>query len=295
MPALLTLRFTDRPARRFVLQDDRAYVAGRAADCDLRADDSRVSRHHARWERRGGAWRVTDLASKNGLRIDGRPVTETEELPERCWLSLGGLLARFEPLSREELRALEEDDLERWRTTLELRRNLDPSAGLPRLLDQVLESVLRVSGADRAWLLLAGTDGGLEVAAAAGGEAADGAVPGGFAGSTAAVERALSGGGAVATCDALDDAVLGSRPSVSGEGIRALVCVPLEAPDRVLGVIYADSRIPGSAFTELDVEILQALAGQAALALAVAQLSREAEGLAGEIPTLWSREAPVER
>ncbi len=44
--------------------------------------------------------------------------------------------------------------------------------------------------------------------------------------------------------------------------------------------MYADSRRPGSAFTELDLEILEALAEQAGLAVAVARLQGELVGLA---------------
>lgn len=292
MPALLTLRFADRPARRLVLDDGGAYVFGRAADCDLRADDDRVSRRHARLEHRAGRWRLSDLGSKNGLRVEGRLVPASAELPERCWLSLGGLLARFESIGAAELRALGESDRDRWETSLELRRSLDPAAGLPRLLDQILDSVLRLSGAERAYVLLDGAGGALEVAAVAGAAAADGPAAG-FPGSAGAVERARSGGGPVATCDVLDDAVLGARPSVSSEGIRALVCVPLEAPEGSLGVIYADSRVPGSAFTELDVELLEAFAGQAALAITAARLARETEDLFAEVPTAWPPPPPA--
>lgn len=294
MPALLTLRFADRPARRFALEDGRVYVAGRAADCELRADDERVSRRHVRFERRGGRWRATDLGSKNGLRIDGTPVSGVQELPERCWLSLGGLLARFEEVDAAGLRAREEHDRERWQTTLELRRELDPAAGLPRLLDQVLASVLRLSGAERAYVLLAGADGAVEVAATAG--ATGGEAPAEeFSGSAGAVERVFAGAGPMVTCDARDDALLGARPSVTSEAIRALVCVPLrlseDPPEGPQGVIYADSRVPGSAFTELDVELLEAFAGQAALAITAARISRETEDLFAEVPTRW-RDAP---
>lgn len=305
MPALLTLRFADRPARRFTLEDGSSYLAGRATECDLRAEDDRVSRRHARFEHRDGRWRVTHLGSKNGLRVDGRPVAAAVELPERCWLSLGGLLARFERMGAAELQALAKHDRERWQTSLELRRALDPAVGLPRLLDQVLESVLRLSGAERAYVLLSG-GGGLEVAAAVGAPppapsapvgsgSGQGLAAGGFPGSAGAVERALSGARSVVTSDAQDDAVLAARPSVSAEGIRALVCVPLqlphEPPGEALGVIYADSRVPGSSFTELDVELLEAFAGQAALAITVARLSRETEDLLAEVPTTW-RGAP---
>lgn len=284
MPAQLTIRFVDRPARRFTLAETAGYDAGRGDGCALRVDDDRVSRRHAHFAYLDGAWRVTDLGSKNGLRVDGEPVAGATELPDRCWLSLGGVLARFEHLSDADLRDRAERDRERRETGLELQRGFDPARGLARLLAQVLDSVLRLAAAERGFVLLAGRDGALEVAAAAGEEpVAGGSRP--FAGSAGAVERALAERRPVVTCDAREDLVLASRPSIADDGIRALVCLPLEVPEGILGAVYADSRAPGSTFTELDVEILEALTAQAALAVAVARLSREAEHLAGDLPT----------
>lgn len=301
MPAHLTLRFSDRPAYRYTLEDGGEYLAGRSDECPLKVDDTRVSRRHARFAQRDGRWWVTDLESKNGVRIDGREVAGSAALPDACWMSLGGLVARFERLGEEEARARAERDRVRWQTGVRLREQLDPEAGLERLLAQLLDSVLRLSGAERGFVVLARPDarsgalsgeGGegseapdeLEVAATAG-VAAEDLGRAEFAGSVGAVQHALASGRPVVTTDAQDDALLGSRPSVAMGGIRALVCVPLEVPGRGTGVVYADSRTPGSAFTRLDVEILQALTSHAAIALAVAGISREVEGIAGELPT----------
>lgn len=290
MPAHLTLRFADRPAHRFSLDEGAEYVAGRSDACALRIDDTRVSRRHARFSEQGGRWSVADLASKNGIRVDGQPIDGAAVLPAPCWLSLGGLICRFERLSAEEARSRAERDRVRWETSLELPRRLDPEAGLERLLEQLLDSVLRLTGAERAFVVLSRPGGGLEVAATAG-VAAEDLAGAEFAGSVGAVERALATGRPVVTADAQDDAVLGARPSVAAASIRALVCVPLELSGGGTGALYADSRAPGSVFTGLDVEILQALSSHAALALAVAGLSREADGLAGELPTTARREA----
>ena len=48
MPARLTVYPPDQPSRQFRLDPDRGYLLGRAADCDLRIEDPRLSRHHAR-------------------------------------------------------------------------------------------------------------------------------------------------------------------------------------------------------------------------------------------------------
>jgi two-component system response regulator HydG len=49
--------------------------------------------------------------------------------------------------------------------------------------------------------------------------------------------------------------------------IRSLLCVPLVAPDRVLGAIYLDSRSPARSFEERHLKLMTAVAGIASLAL----------------------------
>lgn len=49
-------------------------VIGRAAECDVAIRDILLSRTHCRVERRSGQWRITDLASKNGTRVNGQRI-----------------------------------------------------------------------------------------------------------------------------------------------------------------------------------------------------------------------------
>lgn len=49
----------------------RPLVIGRAADCDLVLSHPTVSRHHAELRRRGEHWEIVDLASRNGVRVNG--------------------------------------------------------------------------------------------------------------------------------------------------------------------------------------------------------------------------------
>jgi pSer/pThr/pTyr-binding forkhead associated (FHA) protein len=283
MPARLTLYLPDRPARVLPLRDAGELTLGRDAASDVQVDDDRVSRRHARL--RGGArgWELADLGSKNGTLVDGSPAGAGRPLGPRSWISLGGVLASFELLSDQESRRESEVHLERWRSTLALRRRIAVAGSLDGLVRGLLDSVVQVSGAERAFILLARGDGELEVAAANGLGAGD-LRAADFSGSIGAVERVLATGRAVATSDALADTSLGGRASVARGGIRALVCIPVAALERRLGAIYADSRKPGSAFTELDVEILEALASQAALAIAAARLDEEVRGLLADLP-----------
>jgi len=93
-----------------------------------------------------------------------------------------------------------------------------------------------------------------------------------FSGSLTAVDRALTEHQSVVCCDTNDSPWLGIRPSVRLGGIRALICVPLQVVGKALGVVYADSRKPGPPITELDLELIDNVATQAATALAARQL-----------------------
>ena len=58
------------PRDRLAVRDGAVLGRGRAAD--LRLPDGLASRRHARFTRVGACWRVHDLGSKNGVRVNGR-------------------------------------------------------------------------------------------------------------------------------------------------------------------------------------------------------------------------------
>ncbi len=289
MFARLTVHFPFKPAKTLIAQEGREYVLGRDRGCDLILEDDRISRRHARLTSDGGVWSIADLGSKNGTLLEGHPV-DAKELPERGWLSFGGLVCGFELVSEAERFAEAGARLERWRTSVALQRSLTPSLGHERLVRRLLDSVLELCGAERGFVMVTSGDGGLEIHTASGLEAEDLEDPV-FSGSVGAIDRALAEGAVVVTSDAQLEAGLEGRPSVIANRIRALVCVPLMAVDRPIGVIYADSRKAGAAFDELDVEILEALASHAALAIAVTRLDSELRGLVDRLPTSAAIEA----
>lgn len=51
-------------------------LVGRGEDVDLRLPSAAVSRHHARFERREGAWWLKDEGSSNGTRLNGFPLKQ---------------------------------------------------------------------------------------------------------------------------------------------------------------------------------------------------------------------------
>jgi hypothetical protein len=80
--------------KRTVLSGSR-FVIGRSRDCDLMLDDPNVSRRHAELRNEHGAWVVADLASTNGVKVNGRRVAE-QHLNPGDEVTIGLQKLRFE-------------------------------------------------------------------------------------------------------------------------------------------------------------------------------------------------------
>ena len=61
--------------RRNVLSGERL-VIGRSRECDIVVDDANVSRRHAELRRDAEGWRVVDLGSTNGIKVNRRRVDQ---------------------------------------------------------------------------------------------------------------------------------------------------------------------------------------------------------------------------
>src|SRR5205823_1961353 len=60
---------------------------------------------------------------------------------------------------------------------------------------------------------------------------------------------------------------LRASKSVAELGIQSVLCAPMIAGDKLVGLIYLDSRDPAAAFDQQHVQLLLAIAGITALAL----------------------------
>jgi len=78
MPATLEI-WDSRGRDYYTLNGDRVIV-GSAEDADLVLDDETVSAVHARLERVGNIWMVTDLGATNGTLLRGRRIVAPERI-----------------------------------------------------------------------------------------------------------------------------------------------------------------------------------------------------------------------
>ena len=111
-------------------------TVGRGCGVDIRLDDSSVSRLHAELVRRGPYVYVVDLGlSRNGTRVNGRPVTR-RVLDEGDVLSFGAARCRIGGVPHEDIS--EEADLRRSAAPELTRREIDVLTSLcrPALSDE---------------------------------------------------------------------------------------------------------------------------------------------------------------
>ena len=78
----------------FDLLEERVTV-GRALDNTIRMEDSTVSHHHAMFVLEGNAYKLRDLNSTNGTRVNGMRITETM-LNNADQVRMGSVDMRFE-------------------------------------------------------------------------------------------------------------------------------------------------------------------------------------------------------
>ncbi|MBI4815879.1 MAG: FHA domain-containing protein [Deltaproteobacteria bacterium] len=85
-------------------------MIGRGAECALRLSDTGVSRHHAKvhYDSATESWFVTDLSSRNGTFLNGRPI-KSASLGSGDYILLGThallIFTRFDPLDEQIQRA----------------------------------------------------------------------------------------------------------------------------------------------------------------------------------------------
>lgn len=292
MSARLTAFLPDRPVAVRWLTVERELRIGRAPDCDLRLDHASVSRLHATLSREEDGWRLRDLSSKNGSFVDGRPVAPEAPLGSHSWLRFGDVHCEFTQLEAGAGERAVQRFSQRQALSHTLGEDLGKQTDLPDLLRDTVRAVVQLAEFERGFLLLPEGDGwrvrashGFDAAALRARE---------FVGSAGALERAIAAGEPVVLNDIGADPALAQRASVVAAGLRSVLALPLRQGDRLLAVVYADTRQPGAALSEIDLELLSAFAERAALWLAARRNAASLAQLAGPAPD-WREIAAAHR
>jgi len=144
------------------------------------------------------------------------------------------------------------------------------SLNLTEVLNEVMDQIIRLTGAERSFLMLVDPDTGeLEFRAA---RNMDRETIASSSISRSIVNQVATDGQPIVTTNAQMDPRFKAQESVIGYNLRSILCVPLRYHGEVRGVIYADNRILTGLFSDRDRDLLAAFAGQAAVAIENARL-----------------------
>jgi len=171
---------------------------------------------------------------------------------------------------RESVATIEEER-NSLRAFAEIGHVVNSSLDLPTVLNEVIDTIIQLTGAQRVFLMLRNARDEMEIYVARNWER-ESLRPGEYEISRTIVNQVVQHGEAVLTTNAQEDPRFDSMQSVVTYSLRSILCVPLKAKDDLIGVIYADNRIREGIFTESDRFLLSAFANQAAVALENAQL-----------------------
>jgi sigma-B regulation protein RsbU (phosphoserine phosphatase) len=153
----------------------------------------------------------------------------------------------------------------------QLARNFNSSLDMDEVLNLVIDEVLVATRGERGFVMLFAQEGVLEFRVARGIEQQVIDHPE-FEVSRSIIERVAELGQPILTNDAQSDLRFKTRSSVLLLGLRSILCVPLRQRDHILGVIYVDNRLQSGIFTLSDLELLNAIASNAAIAIENARL-----------------------
>jgi sigma-B regulation protein RsbU (phosphoserine phosphatase) len=279
----LTWKSHDGQRQSFVIASPEALI-GRKTDCDLVISNRNVSRHHAKLVSGPSGFELVDLDSSYGTFVNGESV-KRHVLRHGDRIAFGKHEIDFE--FREDDAARTDDttriiqkavgdfsqilpsaasDLEKILYVLDFQHQWNQAFTPERGLEQILESAVKISGAERAFIM---TRDGVDFRFATGldgrGRRLDESE---FGASQSAVREVVNHGRPVFMVEGFDSD-FASQQSILAMNLRALACLPLrglptdgDAPE-ILGILYLDSTKAMHSLSGLDEKILTKLAVEA--------------------------------
>ncbi|MDR3634935.1 MAG: GAF domain-containing protein [Isosphaeraceae bacterium] len=278
-------------------------VLGRDPGCHIILIPPSVSRRHARVLRRGDGYYLEDLGSAGGTMLNGGPLATAARLRNGDRIGIGDCTFAFSdpppPVKypSDDLSSIlgvrdVSDTAERalagvfpelkLRAILEISRDLTGAHELPGVLERALDALFRIfPQAERGFVLLKKEGNGPPPPRAVKVRGGAGRV----AVSKTVLEHVVRNGQAILSEDATSDSRFQGSRSVDDAEIRTLMCAPLKDHQRkTVGIIQLDTRESLARFTQEDLDVLAAVAGQIGVAIDNARLldaaTRERQRLA---------------
>jgi PAS domain S-box-containing protein len=153
------------------------------------------------------------------------------------------------------------------------------------VLQIVMDTIVRLTGAERGFLMLRNEQGEMSTRVARNWEQ-ESINQNEFAISRTVVQRVIESGEALLTTNAREDPRFDGQTSIIAFNLRSILCVPLRVKAELIGVIYADNRIRTGIFSEANRDLLLAFADQAAVSIENARLFSSLKRTLAEVTEL---------
>jgi serine phosphatase RsbU (regulator of sigma subunit)/pSer/pThr/pTyr-binding forkhead associated (FHA) protein len=272
---------------------------GRQAGNELTLRDGRISREQARIVTADGVSVLEDMGSRHGTFVNGEKIVQRELQPnDKIDFGMADsyrLVFIGEGATLEELVERVEApvpthsgsrELYHLGVLLEVARTLGTGLSLEDVLTAVVDAAIQVTHTERAVLLLASPSGELNMVVAR--DAQRGTLrPDQLQVSQSVVKRVVGSRRELIVSDTGEDpGGMASGESVARLELHTVVAIPIDKlplietldatlsarESELLGVLYLDSHVPSSAFSDLDREVLRTLAREAATVVENARL-----------------------
>jgi len=178
---------------------------------------------------------------------------------------ISGLLESAEKLQKAQKSA------GRFEALYNVSRLLGASLDETTVLNQVMDAVIQLTGAERGFLMLRDDDGNLRVRVARN-----------FDQQSLSSEEwqyshtiaygVIDSAKAILTTNALEDPRFANQASIISQALKSIMCAPLLARGQVIGIAYVENRVIAGLFSDDDLATLEALVGQASIAIDNARL-----------------------
>jgi len=292
------------------LKDGEVVRIGRSSRNNMVLADLSLSRHHAEILPDSEGWILQDAGSRNGTFLNGRRLQAPERLKAGDRIDLGGCHLEYregtessgrvvfsdQPMASEgtiflplnDVMTMPEsmvpgvaksarsapapaEDLQARIRRLEVieKANLEllGHESMDHLLPKILNLVSRAVKPDRTALFLQEQDGSLVCRASLSDRPAQELSISRTIANTVLEQRV-----AILTSDAQIDSRFKEGASIMAQGIHSVMAVPLWNNKKVIGLIYADSRMASGLFADEDLRVLTMLANIAAIQIENARL-----------------------
>lgn len=219
------------------------------------------------------------LAGKLRAEVDTGKLKSPKETSEQLHFlqsTLETLSAKMEVFQREHSNML---------ALVETGQVINSSLELDEVLRIVMDNIVRLTKAERGFLMLRNENGEMTARIARNWEmesinSSEKNV------SSSVVQRVIDTGESVVTTNAQEDQRFVGQESIVAFNLRSILCVPLKAKNELIGVIYADNRIRAGIFADTEKELLEAFANQAAIAIENARLFSSLRNTLEEVTAL---------